>query len=91
MVEPDRPPMTIWRMRLACWVPKATDIRSEYVTLSTATMVARTRLCVTLYYIACIVNYILSLQYLLLWKNKFFTFVWQKQILQSCATRGKPG
>jgi len=23
-VEPDRPQMTIWRMRIACWVPKAT-------------------------------------------------------------------
>jgi hypothetical protein len=25
MVEPDRPQMTIWRMRIACWIPKATD------------------------------------------------------------------
>jgi len=24
--------MTIWRMRIACWIPKATDIFSEYVT-----------------------------------------------------------
>ena len=23
-VQPDRPQMTIWRMRFACWVPKAT-------------------------------------------------------------------
>jgi len=22
--------MTIWRMRIACWVPKATDTQSEY-------------------------------------------------------------
>ena len=28
-VEPDRPQMTIWRMRIACWKPKATDTRSE--------------------------------------------------------------
>ena len=34
MVEPDRPPMKIWRMRIACWIPKATDIHSEYVTLT---------------------------------------------------------
>jgi len=30
IVEPDRPQMTKWRMRVACWIPKATDIRSEY-------------------------------------------------------------
>ena len=24
IVEPDRPQMTIWRMRTACWIPKAT-------------------------------------------------------------------
>jgi hypothetical protein len=23
--------MTIWRMRFACWIPKATDTQSEYV------------------------------------------------------------
>ena len=31
IVEPDRPQMTIWRMRIACWIPKSTDTRSEYV------------------------------------------------------------
>jgi hypothetical protein len=25
--------MTIWRMRIASWVPKATDTHAEYVTL----------------------------------------------------------
>jgi hypothetical protein len=33
MVEPDRPQMTIWRMRIAWWLPEATDIHSEYVIL----------------------------------------------------------
>ena len=23
--------MTIWRMRIACWIPKATNTHSEYV------------------------------------------------------------
>ena len=32
-VEPDRPPMKIWRMRFACWLPKLTNTHSEYVTL----------------------------------------------------------
>jgi hypothetical protein len=33
MVEPDRPQVTIWRMRTACWIPKATNTHSEYVIL----------------------------------------------------------
>jgi hypothetical protein len=39
-----------WRMGIACWIPKATNTHSQYVTLtahSTAIMVARTRLNVT--------------------------------------------
>jgi hypothetical protein len=47
-------------MRIACWIPKATDTHSEYVSyvISTATMVARTRLDVTLHvhYICCWIN-----------------------------------
>jgi len=31
IVEPDRPQITIWRMRIAYWIPKATDAHSEYV------------------------------------------------------------
>jgi len=31
MVAPDKPQMT-WRMRIACWIPKATNTRSEYAT-----------------------------------------------------------
>ena len=34
IVESDRPRMTMWRMRIACWVPKATKTRSEYVVLT---------------------------------------------------------
>ena len=33
IVQPDRPQMTIWRMRIACWITKATNIHSEYVML----------------------------------------------------------
>jgi hypothetical protein len=29
-VEWSRPQMTIWRMRIACWIPKATNTHSEY-------------------------------------------------------------
>jgi len=51
ILEPDKPQMTIWRVRIACWIPNATNILSEYVThyFSTAIMVARTRPNVTLY------------------------------------------
>ena len=52
IVERGRPHMTKWRMRISRWVPKATNTYSQYVILicfSTATMVARTRLSVTLY------------------------------------------
>ena len=30
MVQPERLPMTIRRMRIACWIPKATDTNSEH-------------------------------------------------------------
>jgi len=33
MVEPDNVQVTIWRMRIACWIPKAANTHSEYATL----------------------------------------------------------
>ena len=33
VVKPDRPQMTIWRMCIACWIPKATNTHSECVIL----------------------------------------------------------
>jgi hypothetical protein len=30
-VKPGRPQMTIWCMRIACWIPKATNTHTEYV------------------------------------------------------------
>jgi hypothetical protein len=40
MVQPDRPQMTVWCMRIACWVTKAqahthTHIHREYVIIIT--------------------------------------------------------
>jgi hypothetical protein len=52
----------IRRMRIACWITKATDTHSDYVILiafSTATVVTRTRLNVTLY-VHCLYCYFLS-------------------------------
>jgi hypothetical protein len=31
IVERDRPQMTTWRMRISCWILKATNAHSEYV------------------------------------------------------------
>ena len=31
IAERDRAQMSIWRMRIACWIAKATDTHSEYV------------------------------------------------------------
>ena len=42
--------MAIWRMRIACWIPKATNTHSEYVILTAfplPTVVTRKRLNVT--------------------------------------------
>jgi len=33
IVEPDRPQKAIRRMRVGCWIPKATGTHSEYVIL----------------------------------------------------------
>jgi hypothetical protein len=33
IVEPDRPLMTVWCMRISSWIPKATNTHSEYVIL----------------------------------------------------------
>jgi len=65
IVEPPRPQVTIWLMLIACRIPKATNTNSEYVRntycSSTARMVTRTPIYVTLYVIACLV--ILSNKY----------------------------
>jgi len=54
IVEQDRLQMRIWRMRIACWIPKATNTHTHtrcviLIPFPTTTMVARTRLNVTLY------------------------------------------
>jgi len=33
-VQLERPQLTTWRMRIACWITKATNTRSEYVILT---------------------------------------------------------
>jgi hypothetical protein len=43
ILEPDRPRVAMWLMRIAYWIPKNTN--KEYNRSSTATMVARTPQC----------------------------------------------
>ena len=33
MLQPNRPQMTVWRMRIACWIPNTTNTHPEYVIL----------------------------------------------------------
>ena len=47
--------MTIWRMRIACWIPKATHTICNTHCFSTTAVVAGTRLNVSYTYIACLV------------------------------------
>jgi hypothetical protein len=57
IVEPGKPHVTTWRRHIACWIPKVTITHSEYVIqFSTATIVARKRLNVTLYVNCCLVD-----------------------------------
>jgi len=53
MVERGGPQMTIWRMRIACWIPKATNTTPGYVILITFALqqwFARTRLNLTSFF-----------------------------------------
>jgi len=29
MVKPGRPPLTLWRMRISCWIPKVTNTDNQ--------------------------------------------------------------
>jgi len=62
-VELGRQQMAIWRIRIACWIPKSTNTRPEcnIYCFSTTTIVARGRLNVTLYvHCLCRCNQILA-------------------------------
>ena len=57
IVEPGRPQMTTWLMRIACWIPKATNIHSEQVILITFPMQRRLHECTSVLrhtYVTCL-------------------------------------
>jgi hypothetical protein len=66
IIEPDRPQMTIWRMRIAFWIPKATNTLSEYAILivfhCNSSCTNASRLYVIVHSLSCL---------LLFWKEYF--------------------
>jgi hypothetical protein len=68
-VEPDRLQMTIWRMRIACWIPKATDTHSEYVIRTAFPLQQKLHECASMLrytYIACLATSVFLL-HVFLW------------------------
>jgi hypothetical protein len=58
-VEQDRPQTTIWNICIACWITKATNTHSEYVTLIAFLQQQWSQECASLLrymYIACLVT-----------------------------------
>ena len=63
ILEPGRPRMTIWHMRIACWMPKATNIHSEYVILIAFPLQQWLHERPLRYkYVACIIYFLVHLQ-----------------------------
>jgi hypothetical protein len=62
IVRPVKQQLTLWRLRIACWIPGATNTHWEYIIplfLSTATVIARKRLIITSR-VACIACLVLN-------------------------------
>ena len=55
-VEQDRPQITIWRMRIACWVSKATDTQYVILMSSLQQRLHESASLLRYTYIACLVN-----------------------------------
>jgi hypothetical protein len=72
--ERGRPQMTIWRMRISCWITKTTNTLRMCNTFrsSTTTMVARTLLNVTLYVhcLSCSLTFARTVRLVVLCKSK---------------------
>jgi len=72
IAEPNRPLMTLWRMRIPCWIPKAANThcwKGQYLMLFNYNVGARTRLTVTFFIRFLSFNFILVLDFLFyFWK-----------------------
>jgi len=63
--EPGRPLTTIWRMRIACWITKATYMHSEYVIFIAFLLQQLLNKCASMLrytYTACLVTAFVQLQ-----------------------------
>jgi hypothetical protein len=61
IVEPGRTKMAIWHIRIACWIPKATNTPAEYVIIiafSQQKWLHERALILRYMYIACLVKII---------------------------------
>jgi hypothetical protein len=61
IVEPGRSQMTVWRMRIACWIPKDANALTEHVILTAFSLQQwlDERASMLRYaYIACLVRYV---------------------------------
>jgi hypothetical protein len=59
IVQPGRPQMTIWLMRIACWLQKAKDTHSEYILIAFPLqqwLDERASMLRCMWYIACLVE-----------------------------------
>ena len=56
-VESGRPQTTIWRMRIASWIPKATNTHSEYVILIAFPLQHRASMLRSMYTACLVINY----------------------------------
>jgi hypothetical protein len=67
-VGPGRPHVTIWRMRIACWISKATDIHIEYVVFIAfllQKLLHERALMLQYTYMACLVISLVSVSYMI--------------------------
>jgi len=55
-VQPGRPQMTIWNMRIACWIHKATNTHAEYAILTAFQLHNGCTKTLRYTYIACLVS-----------------------------------
>ena len=73
IVEPIRPQMTLWRMRILCWIPKAANThcrKGQYLLLFNCNVGARMRLTVTYVRFLSCFNFIPVLDFLFyFWKS----------------------
>jgi len=76
-VQPHRPQAKIWRIRIACCITKATDVRSEYVILIAC---PRQRATMLRYkYTACLVNFTLRVTLPQVTQRKLYSFISQNR------------